>query len=364
MDRTLSSVPGIGWPGYKRWFSGPLAMGILIGLVIAGCAPSGEEGVAAEEASGEGASVAGGAAAVWLDVDPAMGLPQSEVDDGLAMLQAFASPELAIRGISVVFGNTALANGVPVAESLVADFGPEGLSVASGAASSEELGQSNEAVEALAAALRREPLTVFALGPVTNVASLVQLHPDVLGNIERIVMVAARRVGQSFRTGAPSNTPHRDFNFELDAPAMQVLLDTEIELVFAPWEVSSKVWLRQADLDALAETGERGTFVASQVETWVQRWQDNLGVDGFNPFDTLAIGWLTHPEQIETIVADAWIESAEDDVEPGQTKPYLYVEPVVAGSPDPPEGRRRVVYATAPTEDFKPTLLRRLAGTP
>ncbi|MEM9409248.1 MAG: nucleoside hydrolase [Acidobacteriota bacterium] len=327
-----------------------LTLGLVLGALFVGCAsdPVPPAAEVAEEHQGFD---------VWLDVDPAMGLPQSEVDDGLAMLQAFASPELRIHGVSVVFGNTSQPNGLEVARSLVSDWGPEGLGVFAGAVSADELGESNEAVEAMVAALEERPLTLFALGPVTNAASLVQLHPELHERIERIVMVAARRVGQRFQTGDPSNSPHRDFNFELDAPAMQVLIDSDIELVFAPWEVSSKVWIRAADLEALATTGERGAFVAEQVASWIQRWADTLGVDGFNPFDTLAIGWLTHPEQVETMDVGIWIEEAEDDVEPGATKPYLFVESADAGT-----DRRRAVYATTPTEDFKETLLARLGG--
>lgn len=331
-----------------------LIAGLVLCAALVGCSAEPEE--PAEEDPVENAEQTE-VLDVWLDVDPAMGLPQSEVDDGLAMLQAFASPELRVHGVSVVFGNTSQPNGLDVARSLVSNWGPEGLGVFAGAASSDELGQSNEAVQAMAAALGERPLTLFALGPVTNAASLVQLHPELHERIERIVMVAARRVGQRFQTGDPSNTPHRDFNFELDPEAMQVLLDSDIELVFAPWEVSSKVWIRQADLEALATTGERGAFVAEQVASWIQRWADNLGVDGFNPFDTLAIGWLTHPEQVQTIDVGVWIEEAEDDALPGATKPYLFVEPAGADTE-----RRRAVYATTPTDAFKPTLLERLGG--
>ena len=339
------------------WF---LALPLLVALGLSACSKEssndpadGGEGPAVLERESRGRHV------VWLDVDPAMGLPNSEVDDGLAMLQAFASPEMEIRGVSVVFGNTALENGVPVAEALVERFGPSGLKVSSGAASAAELGQETAAVTALAAALEREPMTVFALGPVTNVGSLLQLRPDLATRIERLIMVAARRVGQTFLVGEDGDEPLRDFNFELDPVAMQVLLDSEIELVFAPWEVSSKVWIRQADLDDLAETGERGAFVAAQVTTWIARWRESFDVDGFNPFDTLAIGWLTHPDQVETLGVDVWIAEAEDDTNPGETKPYLLVDPEADASAG--DGRR-AIYATTPTADFKTTLLERLAG--
>ena len=45
---------------------------------------------------------------VWLDTDPGMGVPGSDIDDGLAILLLLASPELSLEGISLTFGNVSL----------------------------------------------------------------------------------------------------------------------------------------------------------------------------------------------------------------------------------------------------------------
>lgn len=340
---------------------------VLVGSVL-GCGSEsrtaeGDRGVDESDAPGT-SSAASRPVPVWLDVDPAIGLPSSEVDDGLMMLQVFNSPELEVRGVSVVFGNTSLENGLPIARDIVARFGPGELTVAPGAASAEQLGAETEAVAAMARALEEAPMTLLAVGPVTNVGSLVQLHPELHDRIDRIVVVAGRRVGQSFRTGDPSNVPHRDFNFELDPAAMQAILDTEIRLELAPWEVSSHVWLRSADLAALAEFSEAGRWVADNTKTWVERWRANLGVDGFNPFDTLAAGMVSHPELIETLEVVVWIEEGEDDRDPTgvEMKPFLLVAPVLGEEPD--RMRRTATYAYLPEPGFRDLLLERLAGRP
>lgn len=303
---------------------------------------------------------------VWLDVDTATGLPRSEVDDGLALIQAFHSPELEVRGTSVVYGNTSLDKAVPVAETITARFGPPGIGVHPGAASAEELGRESPAVRAMAAALEEAPLTVLALGPVTNVATLLELHPALHERIERIVMVAARRPGQRFYPRRadgtvpepPPGAAHRDFNFELDPSAMAIVLDSDVPLVFAPWEVSSWVWIRRADLARLATTGESGAFVADASRSWVELWEERFAVDGFNPFDTLAVGYVTSPELFETLEVEVSIEEGPDDREPpekGLTKPYLLVG-------ERQSGGREAVYCVRPADGFKAQLLERLAG--
>ncbi len=292
---------------------------------------------------------------VWLDVDPATGLPGGEVDDGLMMLQVFHSPELRVRGISVVFGNSRLDQGIGIAREITGRFGPPGIEPASGAASADELGVATDAVRALAAALAEAPMTVLAVGPVTNIGSLVRLHPELVDRIDRVVVVAGRRVGQSFRTGASSNLPHRDFNFELDPAAMQVLLDAEVPLELAPWEVSSHVWLHSRDLEDLRGRSEAGAWVADACESWLERWRENLGVDGFNPFDTLAAGWVSHPQRIESVEVGIWIEEREDDRQPGERKPYLLVDPQR-------HDLRRATYTYLPDPGFAELLKERLAG--
>ena len=78
------------------------------------------------------------------------------MDDGFALIQAFHSPILAVRGISVVFGNAPLSEALPIAQRLVREFGSKRLAVTSGASSGKDPGVETDASRAIAAALRRE----------------------------------------------------------------------------------------------------------------------------------------------------------------------------------------------------------------
>ena len=78
---------------------------------------------------------------VWIDTDPSVARGGHEVDDGFALIQAFHSPELEVRGVSVVFGNAPLATAWPIGKEIVEKFGPKGLQVYKGATSGEDLGK-------------------------------------------------------------------------------------------------------------------------------------------------------------------------------------------------------------------------------
>ena len=294
---------------------------------------------------------------VWIDTDPAIGVPRADVDDGLALIQAFHSPELSIRGVSTVFGNAPAETTYPTGCEVVRRFGPPGLAVHAGAASAEperSFDEASDAVRALAAALEQAPLVILAIGPVSNVANLLRLRPDLAPRIQEIVMVAARRPGQEFRSIPQQPIAFPDMNFECDPEGMQVLLDSEVDLVFAPWEVSSHVWLEAVDLDALAGVSETGTYIAEHSRDWLAMWTDDLKAPGFNPFDTLAIAWVTHRELLTHHMVSVWIEPPTGNAV--DAKPQLLVDL------SPREAGRKAIYCSEPSRGFKPLLLERLAG--
>jgi len=292
---------------------------------------------------------------VWLDVDPANGI--GEVDDGLAMVQAFHSPELEIAGVSAVYGNTSIDNAYPIALNVTRVFGPEGLDAHRGAAGPDDLGEPNDATRAMARALEQGPMTIAALGPVTNVATLLQNRPELADRIDEIVVVAGRRsADQAFISTDDQPEPFSDFNFENDPAAMQVILDSDIPLVMAPWEVSSHVWLTRDDLARLQASGGSGLWIAATTQQWIDHWEHDINARGGNPFDTLAIGYLTHPELINGMPVTASIKRA---VPPGadtdQEMPYLIAQRANNSETD-------TVYLHTPEPGFKPMLMKRLAG--
>lgn len=296
---------------------------------------------------------------VWLDIDTATGV--GDVDDGIMLLQALRSPELRIRGVSVLFGNATLDKAVPIARHILDRYGPGDLTAVPGAATADELFKPTAAVEAMARALRDRPMHLVAVGPLTNVATLLYRHPELHDRIESIVMVAARRPGQRFVVVEDQPRPFPDANFEKDVPAMRVVLDSDVPLVFAPWEVSTSLWLHDADLDALRETGGSGAWVERTSFYWQKRWETGLGTDGFTPFDTLAIAWFTHRDELQRMPVSVAIETGPDDGgrpyhrTPGEPKPYLVVR-------DPEMGQRRAVYLYRASPQVKQALLDRLAG--
>lgn len=271
----------------------------------------------------------------------------------LARRQSLASPELAVRGVSSVFGNTGLDEASAILAEAVRRFGPPDLPVAVGAAVA---GATSAATTAMARALEDGPLTIAALGPLTNVASLLLLHPELRERVAEVVCVAGRRPGQLFRVGERQPRPFRDFNFELDPAAMAVVLDAGVPLTFAPWEASRDLWVGDADLRALAAGGAAARWLAGPARDWLDLWVREFGAPGFTPFDAVAVAWLALPGLVRSEPGFAAIEHGPDDRGGDGKKPYLHVRP---------EGGCAVRYCTGVAPELKEDMLLRnsLAGS-
>ncbi len=291
---------------------------------------------------------------VWMDVDPAVMRGGHEPDDGLALLQAFHSPELEVRGVSVVFGNSPLETGYPIAQEIARRFGPPGLPVLRGASSGRELGAETDASRALADALRGGELSILALGPMTNVATVLKNHPELAPRVQKIVAVAGRRPGQKFVLGK-GGTPLMDFNFELDPEGFRVLLESRVPLVLAPFEISSKIPLTEEDIERFKTVAPIAEFFLEPLRDYVGWYEDRFGLRAIFPFDTLAVAHLTSPAWIQCDELPVAIERHADDVKPDGEKPYL-----VAGTQV--RSFHQASYCHTASPEFIPDLMKRLLG--
>lgn len=271
---------------------------------------------------------------VWVDTDLAVGMKRyhregySDVDDGYAILQLFKADNIDITGISAVFGNTKIDDAYRLCKEMVNEFSPYPIPVFKGAGKRIDLGQveTNDAVEAMAKALRKEPMTILAIGPATNVGLLLLRYPELASRIQEVVLVAGRRTSTSyFEIGYPvRHAP--DLNFDLDNDAFRILFQQGLKVVLCPFELSNKVWLTAKDLGRLKNGMPGNEWLSEKSGPWLQQWLD-AGDIGFNPFDVLASHYLMAPEDIvmEPLVARLEIHANDmqwqDDEQ--HFKPYL-----------------------------------------
>ena len=213
-----------------------------------------------------------------LDVD-------TGIDDALALMLAVRHPGVNLRAVTCVAGNASLeqvvrntlmvldaagAGPVPVAAGanrpLLADAHPaahvhgmDGLADLGLPVSSRQVVPVH-AVELL----RREilasptPVTLVPLAPLTNIALLVRMHPEVLANVERIVFM-----GGSASVG--NATAVAEFNTWHDPEAAEIVLTAGVPITMYGLDVFYAVTVAPADITALAASAEPGTQLVGRL---------------------------------------------------------------------------------------------------
>ncbi|HEU0221340.1 MAG TPA: nucleoside hydrolase [Paracoccaceae bacterium] len=201
----------------------------------------------------------------YIDTDPGL-------DDAIALLAAFGSPELDIRAITTVAGNIGLAQTTRNALRLVTLAGRPGLPVVPGAPKPlARPGRDEAAIHGpdgigavplpepacparagfapdwLAASLLAspEPAGILALGPLTNLALLLRDHPASAPCIARIIAMGGT-------IAEPGNAgPRAEFNLASDPEAAALVFGSNIPVTLVPLDVTRRVRAGRAWIEAL-----------------------------------------------------------------------------------------------------------------
>jgi inosine-uridine nucleoside N-ribohydrolase len=153
---------------------------------------------------------------------------------------------------------------------------------------------------ALQAALEEGPLTVVALGPLTNLAAALAERPELAGRVGHLVAVMGRRPGHIFHpaegAGGGMLFGHgpvfRDLNFALDPDAVERLLAYEFPITLVPYDAARGIEITAADLDRMES---ELPWIVPRARGWLEYWRSDIGREGFYPFDLLAAAYVVEP---------------------------------------------------------------------
>jgi inosine-uridine nucleoside N-ribohydrolase len=147
----------------------------------------------------------------------------------------------------------------------------------------------------MAEALRAGPLSIVAIGPLTNIAALLHHHPEEARAIEQVVIVAGRSPGQVFELHGATGIP--DFNFECDPEGARLLMESDVPVTLTGFELTSRVVLTRAHLESLRGRSAVADRIVEGALPWLSWWTQTFpGDGGFHPWDSAALAVLTHPE--------------------------------------------------------------------
>lgn len=247
---------------------------------------------------------------IIIDTDPG-------IDDAMAIAYAIAHPDLEVLALTTVFGNVRTDEATRNALNLLDHWGSN-ADVAEGEAGpiqipanapsylvhgrngfgEVEIPRSSrdkhalDAVDYIIDATKRHPgeIVLCAVGPLTNLARLLERDPEVVARVKAVVVMG----GAVHRKG--NVTPMAEANFWNDPHAADIVLRAPWPLVLAPLDCTMPVLFTPDYMQALAKKSPAlGAPLAAMAEFYARFYRAHMGLGGCVPHDVMALSWLTVP---------------------------------------------------------------------
>jgi pyrimidine-specific ribonucleoside hydrolase len=253
---------------------------------------------------------------IAIDTDPG-------VDDAVAIMLALASPEVELKAVTTVFGNVPLdattANAgrllalcdradVPLAvgaarplvhpqRELAAEWhGNDGLGGRAASLPAPVAPGRSSAVELLADVLRASdrPVTLVPVGPLTNIALLLAVHPELAPRIGRIVWMGGS-------LGAGNTSGVAEFNAHCDPEAAhRVLSQSDVPVTMVPLDLTLRCPAGPEWIEALATAGPRCAALAGVITHYRAAFRERYGIDAVAVHDAVAVLEAVLPGTLRT----------------------------------------------------------------
>jgi purine nucleosidase len=260
---------------------------------------------------------------IIIDSDPG-------TDDALAILLALYSPELDVKGISVVAGNVTADRGfddalrvlslagrcdIPVAkgadhpllQKLVTGTywnGANGLGGAETPPSKCE-GDSRFGPDLIIDLVHKYPheLVIIPIGPLTNIALAVRKDPAIVPLVNGVVLMGGSISGGNVNGAA-------EYNIYQDPEAASIVFNAGWPLTMMGLDVTEKTPIRVADADKLA--AQPGPI--AHLAATIAHYQISIGeaTGGGAVHDALAVGAVIDPTFIQTKFLRVDVETGGD----------------------------------------------------
>lgn len=116
------------------------------------------------------------------------------------------------------------------------------------------------AVNLIAKVLREsdEPVTIVAVGPLTNIAILVKAYPELLPKIKEFSIM-----GGGLKYG--NITPTAEFNFYVDPEAAQIVFNSNVPITLAALDATLQAYIAEEDIAVFEKIDNKVAQIGTKI---------------------------------------------------------------------------------------------------
>jgi inosine-uridine nucleoside N-ribohydrolase len=154
----------------------------------------------------------------------------------------------------------------------------------------------------LLAELIEPGVVLVPTGPLTNVALLLQRHPDVRDRLDRIVWM-----GGAIAEG--NVTPAAEFNAFVDPEAAAAVVASGIDVTMIGLDVTHQALFTPVHAERLRGTGAAGRVVAELADFFLEFHRRLYRFEGAPIHDAVAVAHVIDPTLVETLRCNVAVET-------------------------------------------------------
>jgi len=143
----------------------------------------------------------------------------------------------------------------------------------------------------------------------------------------------------------------------MDPRAAARVVALNLPLTLVPYDAARRIEIGERDLDRLAAAGGALAWTAERARAWLAYWREDIGREGFRPFDLLAAAYVVEPRRFGCAVVHVWV--GEDTARFWRPTALLVGQGEVR--PEKPQARGSALYCADLSAGIKPRLMARLA---
>lgn len=138
----------------------------------------------------------------------------------------------------------------------------------------------------------KEKVTIVPIGPLTNIALVLKVYPEIKDNVENIVLM-----GGGIKNG--NVTPTAEFNIWADPEAAYIVFNSGVSIVMNGLDVTDYTGFSRKQVDNLMKSNSRVSNMCGNILDFYFEG-DHLEDKSFTPIhDASAIMYLLYPEIYE-----------------------------------------------------------------
>lgn len=249
------------------------------------------------------------------DCDNTMGVPQKDVDDGLALLYLLGREDIDILGVTTTFGNSTIDIVHSNTESMFSELKLNDIPLVKGAGVNED--RRSDAAKFLLETVKKSPkeVSILATGSLTNLYGAYLLDDKFFTYVKEIVIM-----GGIQKPLVINNKIMNELNFASDASAAYHVLKYGENVTVVTGHLCLQALFGKETYDELMENPSNEVFKYIREKTlpWFNFIGPKYDVEGFYNWDVVAAVYLTNPEIFQDDVEI--ISSEEEDYKTGLLK--------------------------------------------